>query len=252
MKTSTRIGLAALVLGLVSTVGVTDATAGRRPFIWVWDTEVLHERDVEIEQWIWEMDKDAKRVAWLWWAPVIGVTDTLELAVPLEGLTSWTKTGKGAGATETRIARYGVELRWRLAENDPEESGPVVPLLRFAVKRDLGVKLAWLLEANAVVSHDVGKLHSALDLGAFRNIGASEATWLSYAAGSAWELREGLRAGAEVFGEIGISKGWQSFTMVGPNVSWTHGRSWLTIGCLIGVTDKAANWMPRLLWAVKL
>ena len=252
------------LLGLVaflgaSVVALPDAEAGRRPFIWVWDTEVLREREIEMEQWIWEVDRDKKHAAWLWWAPVLGVTDRLELAIPLEGVTTWgAKPGATAAdpevwETSTRIARYGVELRWRLADNDPEDAGPFVPLLRVAVKRDLGPKLAWLLEGNVVASYDRGSLHTAVDLGVFHSIGnAWGGTWLSYAGGVTYGARDGLRIGGEVFGEVGISSGWNSFTMVGPDIAWTHGRTWLTFGCLIGVTEHAANWMPRILWAIKL
>ncbi len=248
------------ILGVlaITLTAAPDAHAGRRPFIWVWDTEVLHERDVEMEQWIWERKKKDQHAAWLWWAPVIGVTDRLELAIPLEGVTTWgKKTGAAAGdpdtwQTGTRIARYGVELRWRLAENDPEEAGPFVPLIRVAVKRRLGNELAWLLEGNLVGSLDFGDVHAALDLGAFHGIGGSAGTWLTYASGLTYGKQDGLRVGAELFGEVGLSKGWKSFLMVGPNVAWTHGRTWLTFGCLIGTTEHAADWMPRLLWAIKL
>ncbi len=76
-----------LIIAMALGALATDAWAGRRPFIWVWDTEVLHEREVELEQWIWEMRTPDGYAAWLWWAPIFGLTDTLELAIPLEGST---------------------------------------------------------------------------------------------------------------------------------------------------------------------
>ncbi len=252
-----RVALVAATLAPLLLLSV-PAEAGRRPFIWTWDTEVLHEREVELEQWIWEVDKGNKSVAWLWWAPIFGLTDTLELAVPLEGRTAWTRTpGASAGdpdviQQDTRIARWGLELRWRLAENDPEESGPVVPLLRVAIKRDVTSGWAWLLEGNVVASYDRGDFHTTLDLGIFDRIGDVKGTWATYSWGAIYGDRDGLRFGGEVFGEIGLSEGWKSFTMVGPDIAWTHGRAWLTLGCLIGVTEDAPKLMPRLLWAVKL
>ena len=248
--------LAAFGLALVMGMGLfsSEAFAGRRPFIGVWDTEVLHEREVELEQWIWEMRKDDFHAVWLWWAPIFGLTDNLELAIPLEGYSWW---GRKAGTTDgwengTRIALYGLSLRWRLAPNDPEEAGALVPLVRVAVKRQAVQQLYWQLEANAVFSYDLRKLHGALDLGGFAVLGKTTEAWLTYAGGLAWGEQEGLRLGGEVFGEVALTEGRKSFTMAGPDIGWTHGRAWLTLGCLFGVTENAARWMPRLIWAIKL
>ena len=35
----------------------TPAEAGRRPFIWVWDTEIVPKGDVELEQWLWHQEE---------------------------------------------------------------------------------------------------------------------------------------------------------------------------------------------------
>ncbi len=255
---SRRLTVFILVASVALSAVATDVEAGRRPFIWVWDTEVLHEREVELEQWIWEMRKDDFWAAWLWWAPIFGVTDNLELAIPLEGFSWW---GRRAGAqpgdpneweTATEIAFYGLSLRWRLAPNDPEESGPLVPLVRVAVKREATHQLRWLVEGNAVLSYDLGKLHSAVDVGGFAYFGQSTEAWLTYSWGLVWGERDGLRVGGEVFGEVALSEAKKSFTMAGPDISWTHGRAWLTFGCLFGVSEHAARWMPRLIWAIKL
>ena len=46
---------------------------------WPYDTETLPQRRVEIEQWIWEEAKvdDGHVEAWLWFSPVVGITDVL-------------------------------------------------------------------------------------------------------------------------------------------------------------------------------
>lgn len=248
--------LAALLLLTATLLTAQPAEAGRRPFIWVWDTEVLHEREIEVEQWIWEVQTPERKVAWLWWSPIIGITDTLELAIPIEA--AWWRapspTDPGKAVADTNLETWGLSLRWRLAENDPDESGPLVPLVRLAVKRLLtqvqdGSQL-WQIEGNVVLSYDISKLHSTLDLGFFYNTG--DAQWASYAFGTAWSLNDAIRIGGEVFGEVGLSTGRKSFTMVGPDIGWTHGRAWLTVGMLVGVSESAADWMPRLIWAIKL
>ena len=248
------VGLACACCVVASLLPAT-AEAGRRPWIWVWDTEVLHEREIEVEQWIWEMNAGGPKAAWLWWSPVIGITDTMELAIPVEAAWWWrpTKDDPDVWRSATQFETWGLSLRWRLAENDADEAGPFVPLVRLAVKhlvvQDEHTEQEWQLEGNVVMSYDVSKLHNALDLGFFYTTGGAQ--WATYALGSTWQLNDALRLGGEVFGEIGLSPGRKTFTMAGPDLGWTHGRAWVTVGCLIGVTEKAARWMPRLIWAVK-
>lgn len=247
--------VAALLAALTLTAVATPAEAGRRPFIWVWDTEVLHEREIEVEQWIWEMNAGAVKTAWLWWAPVIGITDTLELAIPIEAAWWWRPSAADADVwqSSTQFETWGMTLRWRLAENDAEEAGPFVPLVRLGFKhlvvQNDHQNQQWQLEGNVVMSYDYEKLHTTLDLGFFYQ--TEGAQWATYALGSVYGINDAIRVGGEVFGEIGLTPGRKTFTMVGPDLGWTHGRAWLTFGVLIGVTEKAANYMPRLIWAIK-
>lgn len=259
MPTNTAIRCLAASLTAALLLSSAPAEAGRRPFIWVWDTEVLHEREMEIEQWIWEMKKpNGMEVAWLWWAPIVGITDQLELAIPIEAAWWWSpNAATGVWQTDTRLETWGLSLRYRLAENDRDEAGPVVPLVRFGVKRLLpngklpnGERDSWQLEGNAVVSFDDGPLHTTVNIGGFYRP-TSGAAWLTYSWGIAWAATDNLRLGGEVFGEWILSGARKDVTMVGPDVGWTHGRGWFTVGCLIGVSEFAATYMPRLIWAIK-
>jgi hypothetical protein len=245
----------ATILTAATLLVSAPAEAGRRPFIWVWDTEVLHEREVEVEQWVWEMNLGGPKSAWLWWAPVIGITDNIELAIPIEAAWWWRPSADDPDKwqSSTQFETWGLSLRWRLAENDPDESGPFVPLVRVAVKHLLVANdhqdQQWQFESNLVMSYDYDKLHSVVDIGFFYT--TADAQWASYAIGSAYAVNDAVRLGGEVFGEVGLSSGRKTFTMAGPDIGWTHGRAWITVGCLIGLTDKAARFMPRLIWALK-
>jgi len=243
----------AALLFIAITLSSVDAHAGRRPWIWVWDTEVLHEREMEIEQWIWEFKKPGgMAAAWLWWAPIVGITDQLELAIPIEAAWWWRHEAGVGWVSSTAMETWGVSLRYRLVENDPDEVGPVVPLIRLAVKRLLRGQMTsnWQLEGNLVTSYDQGALHTTLDLGGFYRPNSGTA-WLTYAWGVAWGINDALRLGGEVFGEVALTDKTKSITMVGPDIGWTHGRAWFTLGWLIGVSEHAANYMPRLIWAIK-
>src|SRR5262249_30246347 len=107
------------------------AHAGRTRFSWLYDIETVPERGVELETWLVEEDgKGTPSVdaTSIWWGPVVGVTDRVELAFPIE--MAFTTPDNGFS-----LDRIGAELRWRLTSPDPVESGPFSALVRLAVKR---------------------------------------------------------------------------------------------------------------------
>src|SRR5215470_14351616 len=87
-RSLTAFGAVLAVLFVGATVG--PAFAGRTRFGWITDTETIPQRAVELESWVLEQDgKGADGVpktdqTLVWWAPVIGLTDRLELALPVE------------------------------------------------------------------------------------------------------------------------------------------------------------------------
>ncbi len=237
---------ALLLLAVVSALLPQQAFAGRRPFMWVWDSEVLGERGVELEQWVTERNlKNSQDSTAIWFAPVLGITDQLELALPFE----WVhRQGKDA----TQLDWYGAELRWRLAPADKLEAGPWAPLVRLAVQRPVRDRDVYRVEANAVLSWDPAeRWHATADLGLRHHFGADESQ-VTYAAGVSARLLGELRLGAEWFGRhvLVSTDGLSSFNMVGPNLGWTHGRLWVTAGWMVGLDQGSPNGMGRLLWAI--
>src|SRR5262245_32571159 len=61
----------------------TEAHAGRRPFLFTWDTDAVNKGDVEIEQWLWArlLNEPANGAdwktgpsgGWLWFSPIYGL-----------------------------------------------------------------------------------------------------------------------------------------------------------------------------------
>src|SRR5437870_1494470 len=79
-----------LVAGLATSLSFeTAAFGGRTRFGWLHDTETVQQRTVELENWFVEQDGEkyaggTRDENLIWWGPVIGITDRLELALPLE------------------------------------------------------------------------------------------------------------------------------------------------------------------------
>ena len=80
---------AAVVACIVGLAWASPAQAGRRPFIWTYDTEIVPKGDIELEQWLWARSRapafpDRPSNYWIWWGPVLGLSQHLELALPFQ------------------------------------------------------------------------------------------------------------------------------------------------------------------------
>lgn len=249
-----------VVVTVLAVAGIPrPAEAGRRAFIWAYDTEIVPKGDVELEQWLWARTRapgDTGQAAsyWLWWAPVFGLSQRIELAVPFQ-----------VRATQelTRLDSIDADLRLRLRPRG--DDSPWQPLLRVAWHQAIHTTRPSRVDVNLVQSYDwESGLHLALDLGA--QVGSpafrgeeGPVQWLgTYALGASYPVAgDGeLRAALEAFGEIplhGLTGGQHHF--VGADLSWTFGRTWLTLGVLVGLTPlfpETPQFMPRFIWAVAL
>jgi hypothetical protein len=225
------------------------AHAGRSFFGWLQGTEVMPERSVELQNWIGEenrLDGVTPEVSLSTWGvgPLIGITDRLELGLPLEFV--WSKTGAMPG--KTAFADYGVELRYRFVTQDPQDAPAFAPLLRVSVKRLVLARDTMQPEIGLVGTYESGRVIAGYDLGFAAALTRDD---------HAFEVRPGagvsilavdeLRFGAEVFGEL-PTKGDTGWLVAGPNLSWTHGRFWVSAAYGIGVYQiKDA---PRMQWGI--
>ena len=237
----TLCGLALLLLA-------APAHAGRTHYGWLDGTEVVPERGVELETWVQDLDNVGpleRDETLLWWAVTVGVTDQLELALPLE--VSWQRAGTVPGVTS--LARWGAEARYRFVSSDPVEAPALVPLLRLAIKREVDERRAATVEAEVALSYERGCLHAQLNLGARQLLHAGEDPILVRpAAGVSLAVTEDLRVGAEAVASVSARGPGTTWLAAGPNLAWTFGRFWLAASVPVGVSkvDVAA----RVRWGI--
>lgn len=244
-----RVRTAAAALLLVLLAGT--AHAGRSRFGWLYDTETVPERGVELEQWLWDQRRqgpDHTNETNIWWAPVIGVTDQLELALPI--VWGWSK-GDVANA-KTALLYYGAEARYRLVSSDPVEAPAWVPLIRVGVKKPVYESEAAQLEADAVITYDQDRVHATLDLGVVDDVHNGPDVMQTHSgAGVTIGVTDELGVGVEAYGEFHLSSGAsenEDWMVVGPDLSWTHGRFWLSASYGIGVYQISSA--PRMKWGI--
>ncbi|HUS63711.1 MAG TPA: hypothetical protein VMZ28_04170 [Kofleriaceae bacterium] len=232
-----------------------DAAAGRTPYGWLQDVEVAPERGAEIETWVselnqWHRDLFDTEENWSFfgWAAAVGVTDQLELRVPVE-LTS------SLGGGGTGLKSYGGELRYRILTSDPVEAPPVVPLARLRVQRMYFNGRVDRIEPGAVVSADVGRVKLTADLAVSIDVDQTadehevDVSYQTFA-GASIALACHLRVGAEGGGVIapgaferrrGAAEPWFG---LGPNAAWSHGRTWISGALYVGTAH--IGWAPRV------
>lgn len=233
----------------VAVVAPSPAHAGRSHYGWLSGTEVVPERGVELESWLTEEnqkgDDNVDETIWLFGATV-GITDQLELGLPLE--ITWERSDAMPDAKFT-IARYGAELRYRFVPSDPVEAPPFAPLLRVAAKRLTGARKTARLEANAVASYEYERLHALVDVGIVGVVGKGEDEYeLRPGGGVAFEVIDDLRIGAEAYAEVRLRGDSVNWLTVGPTLGWTHGRFWLSAVAAVGVFGIQSA--PRLKFGV--
>lgn len=249
-----RLALLPLLLVLLG----TSAEAGRRPFIWTWDTEIVPQGDLELEQWFWarsRTDATPNRLAtnWLWWGPVYGVNDYVELAVPFQVI---------ATRDVTQLESFEADFRIRLLPRGEEAS--VTPLVRLAYHHGIPGNVSSRFDGNFVLRFETEELHATVDLGsqlslpALRGSDTPASMLLTWSAGIAVPVNEGQYSIAvETFGEIPTlaRAGAPIHGFVGPSIGITKGRVWATLGLLLGLTPvfpDTPQFMPRFIWAVAL
>jgi len=237
----------ALLILLAACLLPRTAFAGRSFYGWLYGTEVLPERGVELQTWILEAnDKYGthSKESSIWWGPLVGVTDQLELSLPIE--LEWTTD---AMRTRYTFRRFGVELHYRLASPDPAESAAFVPLVRLAAKRDVSVRDAVRFEGDLVSSYETGPVHALVDLGFVADIAPGvRHTEVRPAGGVSIRVTGDLRVGAELYSELSLDSHGESWAAVGPNLAWTHGRFWFSGAFGIGVYH--IRTAPRVMWGI--
>ncbi len=240
------------------------ASAGKRDFIFTWDAETVNKGDLELEQWLWARafvpPTDTAR-GWIWFSPVYGLFDHVEIAFP------WEVAVTPAG---TSLADFAVEGRFRLYDpsNDDLFLHTTIRAMyqqNFANPENAGLVSPYIPWAGLNVIFALGNLHGThgtIDIGGVTDLhfGAVKMIRQTVGAGMTFKVADEWQLGAEYYHQlqfggapITLYEGKSSHQFfAGPDVGFARGRVWATLGCLIGLTDNSPRLVPRFIFGVAL
>jgi hypothetical protein len=220
------------------------AHAGATDFGWLYGTEVMPERGIELQTWLAEENRldDAGRETQWWLGPSIGLTDRLELVLPVQ-----INHDFGGGFTYNGLWSYGAELRYRFVTPDPVDRPAFAPLVRVAVNRMVYTPGAVDVQADLVGSYEAGRVLALVDLGGDAEVSSSgHQLTLMPGAGVSVRIRPALRVGIESHAEL--PDGGTSWLIIGPDLAWTFGRLWLSAAYGFGVLHGGNA--PKVQWGI--
>lgn len=225
---------------LVFLLYASPAHAGRTSYGWLLATDTTPAGGLEVGTAIYEHDDLGpfhERSIALLWTPAVGLTDNLELVVPIE-LVSRTADDVSPGFAFTR---YGAELRYRI----PPRPSELHPIARFALWRDVTILTQVRSELELAASYDRGPLQLEVDAGLVIDVNIGNVhKELRPGVGANVRIADELRVGAELHAELAGDSTTTSWAVIGPDVAWTSGRFWVSGVAGIGVHHITAA--PRL------
>jgi hypothetical protein len=229
------------------------AHAGRTFYGWLQDTQVMPERGAEIQTFISEENyqgpdgtpKDHNTTWWL--APTIGINDQLELALPIQF--DWDHVD--GSLPHTNLLSYGAQIKYRFVTSDPVDAPDFVPAIRATVDRVvIGTRDHWVPEVDLIGSYQTGIVHAVVNAGVVGDVSPDNQHFEGRGgAGVSIETVEDLRVGAELVVELSLDSDTSgSWIAIGPSISWSHGRTWLSANYGIGLYQ--IRDAPKLNWGI--
>jgi hypothetical protein len=267
-------GLLLTVLALAA----SPAWADRTNHLFLDETQMLPEGDVELEQWVWADGQIPSMrgrpvSGWTWFGPAVGINSHLELALPLVVL-GFTEPGtpsmpayggqpaQAAMPPQPVLVLDSISLVARYRFFPREQDDGFQPLIRVEYQQPLSLysgppELKVLLVGTYGNLTGVrGTVNLGVQLGLPFLQSSSTASFSALGtAGLGVSVPVGteFRLAAEFEGQLpltGIVQPNIAQLFLGPSVAWTRGQIWVTFGSLFGLTRNSNRFLPKVLWGI--
>ncbi len=253
----------------------TPALADRTNHLFLDETQMLPEGDVELEQWLWADGQipsmPGRPVSgWTWFGPAVGISSHLELALPLVvlGFTEPGTPGYSGQPGQTGMPAQPVLVldsislvaRYRFFPREQDDG--FQPLIRVEYQQPLSL-YSGPPELKVLLVGTYGNLtgvRGTVNLGVQFGLpflqSSSTASFSALGtAGLGMSVPVGteFRLAAEFEGQLpltGIVQPNIAQLFLGPSVAWTRGQIWVTFGSLFGLTRNSNRFLPKVLWGI--
>lgn len=237
---------------LLLTAALTPAlaTADERPYAFTYEatTEAAGETELELYETYYapssEVQTGRKAVHQL--EVGHGVTDQFDLAL----YTVFQSTT----AEPFELRRFKLRGRYKLLD---AATAPVGLVLYLEGAKDVVGEKAWALEEKVILGRDVGAFGFSVNLVAEQEFEAGETIKIwGWSAGANVKVAEGLRVGAETFGEWADVAGSETEAFAGPSAVvalprfGTLNSAWLTLGVGFGLNRATDDLRARAILGV--
>jgi hypothetical protein len=258
--------LQALLTALALTAA--PAWADRTNHLFLDETQLLPEGDVELEQWIWAEGQIPNQpyryvTGWVWFGPTVGISSHLELSLPLVIV---------ATPEQTVLNSISLVARYRFFPREQDDGfQPLIrveyqqPLTNYNAGEYYGVPYSYpqtpqlkvlLVATLGNLTGVRGTVNVGVQLGLPFLQTSSTASFSALGTaglGVSFPLGSEFRLAAELDGQLpldGLTEPNVAQLFLGPSVAWTRGQIWVTFGSLFGLTRYSNRFLPKVLWGI--
>lgn len=234
-----------IVVGVVMLIlGANPVLADQRSYVWTYEYMTMAPGEAELEFYYTLEQPSAGNPSVSTWKPLVeleyGLTERWDISLYQQ----FKQTNTGVAATTAFVYDgYKVRTRYRFGEKGQFLADPLL-YLEYIGKNDLSQSSQG--EVKIILAKDVARLNFAYNQ-IYKwtlNNGVAEN---EYAAGANFELNPAVRVGLESKGNYTGGKYY-----LGPTISWTNQKFWITFGALRGLNDKSDFQQARMIWAFML
>ena len=250
--------LARSLFALVPAPGATEPRAARTFHLFLDEAQLVPEGSIELEQWVWAYGRIPNRIdrpasMWLWWGPVVSMSNHLEFELPLQMV-----------SIPERLYLHSISLtaRYRFVPGSTTRAGSRCSVVAYQQPLDRAAGPPALEAAFVLTVGSLRTVRCTLNVGVFVGMPFLQST----AQGSVSVLGRGgvgvsfpsvrsWRIAGEFFGNLpihGDTRPSIGQIYLGPSLAWTRGPFWITFGCLFGLTSDSSRYYPRVLWGIAL
>jgi hypothetical protein len=263
----------------------SPALADRTNHLFLDETQLVPEGDVELQQWVWaqgqipSLSRDHGNyystyytTGWVWFGPTVGISSHLELSLPLVVV---------ATPEQTVLNSISLVARYRFFSREQDDG--FQPLIRVEYQQPLSNYTAGTYtyssgsgsysynyaypnppELKVLLAATYGGLtgvRATLNVGVQLGLAflQSSSTASFSALGTAGlglsvPLGSEFRVAAELDGQVPLAGVPEAPNLaqlfLGPSVAWTRGQIWVTFGSLFGLTQNSNRFLPKVLWGI--